>query len=99
MKPAHFYFDDSILTKEQHLFRHVRYLAHEEQLRDHNYFTIPQENDGRVLIKQGSEYHVLSNWCRHRQATMLKGSGNTVNITCPLHGWTYNKSEIGRAHV
>ena len=33
---------------------------------------------------------LLSNVCRHRQAVMLKGRGDTRNsIVCPLHRWTY----------
>jgi phenylpropionate dioxygenase-like ring-hydroxylating dioxygenase large terminal subunit len=33
----------------------------------------------------------VSNVCRHRQAVMLRGRGNTgSNIVCPLHRWTYD---------
>ena len=37
---------------------------------------------------QGVE--LLSNICRHRQAIMLNGRGNTPNIVCPIHRWTYD---------
>ena len=34
---------------------------------------------------------LVSNVCRHRQAVMLRGRGNTgSNIVCPLHRWTYD---------
>ena len=34
---------------------------------------------------------LISNVCRHRQAVMLRGRGNTgSNIVCPLHRWTYD---------
>jgi phenylpropionate dioxygenase-like ring-hydroxylating dioxygenase large terminal subunit len=44
---------------------------------------------------------LISNVCRHRQAVMLRGRGNTrSNIVCPLHRWTYDlKGElIGAPH-
>jgi phenylpropionate dioxygenase-like ring-hydroxylating dioxygenase large terminal subunit len=28
--------------------------------------------------------------CRHRQSLLLKGRGNTRNIVCPIHRWTYD---------
>ncbi len=38
---------------------------------------------------QGVE--LISNVCRHRQAVMLRGRGNTQkHIVCPLHRWTYD---------
>jgi phenylpropionate dioxygenase-like ring-hydroxylating dioxygenase large terminal subunit len=42
-----------------------------------------------VRTAQGIE--LISNVCRHRQAVMLRGRGNThSNIVCPLHRWTYD---------
>jgi choline monooxygenase len=67
--------------------------------------TLASEGEGRVLVRQpargqalGSNagtVSLLSNVCRHRQAIMLNGRGNTDNIVCPLHRWTYNlKGEL-----
>jgi choline monooxygenase len=88
MKPSHFYFDDSILEREQILFNHARYLAHE--LLVDGYYTLPQENEGRMLIRNRNGLECMSNVCRHRQATMLRGAGQRASIVCPLHGWTYD---------
>ena len=88
MKHSHFYFDENILKKEQILFNHSRYLAH-EMLVD-NYYVLPQDGDGKVLIKNKNGIECISNVCRHRQAVMLQNSGEINNIVCPLHGWTYN---------
>jgi choline monooxygenase len=34
---------------------------------------------------------LISNVCRHRQAVMLQGRGNTrEHVVCPLHRWTYD---------
>ncbi len=88
MKPAHFYFDDHILHKEQLLFKQARYLGHE--LAVNNYLVLDQDQEARVLIKNKNGIECLGNTCRHRQATILSGSGTTQNIVCPLHGWTYD---------
>lgn len=46
-----------------------------------------QNPEGRIEL--------MSNVCRHRQAVMLKGAGNTDAIICPLHRWTYDlKGEL-----
>ncbi len=88
MKPAHFYFDDFILEKEQNLFKQARYLGHE--LAVNNYFVLDQDQEARVLVKNNNGIECLGNLCRHRQATILSGSGTTQNLICPLHGWTYD---------
>lgn len=88
MKPSHFYFDDDILRREQILFRHAPYLAHE--LLVDNYYTLPQEDSARMLIRNRNGVECISNVCRHRQAVMMNRSGTAANIVCPLHGWTYD---------
>lgn len=88
MKPSHFYFDDSILYREQVLFKQARYLGHE--LSVNNYLALAQDNEARILIKNNNGIECIGNVCRHRQATILSGEGQIDNIVCPLHGWTYN---------
>jgi phenylpropionate dioxygenase-like ring-hydroxylating dioxygenase large terminal subunit len=91
MKPVNFYFDHEQLVKEKILFDQVKFLTHELNLgQDNNFLCIPQENEGRVLIKKHEQYLLLSNICRHRQAAMLSGQGLIDKLTCPLHSWTYN---------
>lgn len=93
MKPSHFYFDQRIFEREQVLFNQLKYLAHElvlDPVRGDNFYCIPQEDNARVLIKNEQNINLISNVCRHRQAIMLSGSGQTKNIVCPLHGWTYD---------
>jgi len=64
-----------------------------------DYHTLPQEGEGRALLRTPRGVELVSNVCRHRQAVMLKGRGNTLgtapgtaggNIVCPLHRWTYS---------
>jgi phenylpropionate dioxygenase-like ring-hydroxylating dioxygenase large terminal subunit len=87
------YFDEGLFRREQELiFDHApRYLGHElavPEIGDHH--ALPQEGEGRALIRTPRGVELVSNVCRHRQAVMLRGRGNTGNhIVCPLHRWTY----------
>ncbi|HEX5683763.1 MAG TPA: aromatic ring-hydroxylating dioxygenase subunit alpha [Ideonella sp.] len=88
------YFDEDLLRREQELiFQHgPRYLAHELSVPElGDYYALPQEGEGRALVRTRDGVELVSNVCRHRQAVMLRGRGNTrSNIVCPLHRWTYD---------
>lgn len=88
------YFDDDLHRREMELiFQHgPRYLGHELAIPEiGNHYALPQEGEGRALVRTASGIELLSNVCRHRQAVMLKGRGTTGrNIVCPLHRWTYD---------
>ncbi|CAN7660644.1 aromatic ring-hydroxylating dioxygenase subunit alpha [Trinickia sp. LjRoot230] len=92
--PVTAYFDEALLARElEFLFKKgPRYIGHELMVPEAgNYFALPGENEGRVLVRnQRSQVELLSNVCRHRQAIMLNGRGRADNIVCPLHRWTYN---------
>jgi choline monooxygenase len=101
--PVDVYFGDALLQQEiQRLFqRGPRYAGHELMVPNVGDFaTLAWENEGRMLVRNANGIELLSNVCRHRQAKMLDGRGNTANIVCPLHRWTYNlKGElIGAPH-
>ena len=88
------YFDEGLFRREQELIfdSAPRYLGHElavPSIGDHH--ALPQEGEGRALIRTPRGVELVSNVCRHRQAVMLRGRGNTGNhIVCPLHRWTYD---------
>jgi phenylpropionate dioxygenase-like ring-hydroxylating dioxygenase large terminal subunit len=88
------YFDEELFRREmQAVFRHgPRYLGHElsvPQVGD--YHALQHEGEGRALVRTPSGVQLVSNVCRHRQAVMLRGRGNTrSHIVCPLHRWTYD---------
>lgn len=92
--PVSAYFEDELHRREMELiFQHgPRYVGHElavPEVGDH--YALPQEAEGRVLIRTAQGVELISNVCRHRQAVMLKGRGHTgSNIVCPLHRWTYD---------
>ena len=88
------YFDESLYERElAQLFRHgPRYLGHELAVPEvGDYYALPQEGEGRALVRTPTGIELVSNVCRHRQAVMLRGRGNTGRqIVCPLHRWTYD---------
>jgi phenylpropionate dioxygenase-like ring-hydroxylating dioxygenase large terminal subunit len=92
--PVTVYFDDALLQRElQQLFlKGPRYVGHELMVPEKGDFaTLKSENEGRMLVRNAQGIELMSNVCRHRQALMLRGRGNTKrNIVCPLHRWTYD---------
>ncbi len=92
--PVSAYFDEGLFRKEQELIFDAgpRYLGHALTVPEvGDFYALPQEMEGRALVRTPGGIELISNVCRHRQAVMLKGRGNTrANIVCPLHRWTYD---------
>jgi choline monooxygenase len=88
------YFDERVLAQEREriLARGPRYVGHRHWVPEvGDFHTLPQEGDGRVLVRTQAGVELLSNVCRHRQAVMLRGRGHTrQHVVCPLHRWTYD---------
>ncbi len=55
-----------------------------------DFYALPAEQEGRLLVRHSEGIELLSNVCRHRQAKMLSGRGHTEHIVCPVHRWTYD---------
>ncbi|MCH2241544.1 MAG: aromatic ring-hydroxylating dioxygenase subunit alpha [Aquabacterium sp.] len=102
--PVTSYFDETLYQQEvARIFQSgPRYLGHELAVPEvGDYYALPQEGEGRALVRTPEGIQLVSNVCRHRQAVMLRGRGHTrSNIVCPLHRWTYDlKGElIGAPH-
>jgi len=91
--PVSAYFDEALHQREiEILFRNgPGYIGHELMVPNAgDYHALPAEKEGRLLVRGEQGIELLSNVCRHRQAVMLNGRGNTQNIVCPLHRWTYD---------
>ncbi len=104
--PVSSYFDPALYAREmQHIFQNgPRYVGHALSVPNHgDYYALPQEGEGRALVRNASGIELISNVCRHRQAVMLKGRGSLTqgasagggNIVCPLHRWTYSGANSG----
>ncbi|HEY3301665.1 MAG TPA: aromatic ring-hydroxylating dioxygenase subunit alpha [Methylophilaceae bacterium] len=55
-----------------------------------DYRSLEWMQNAKALVHSQDGIALVSNICRHRQAIMLSGEGNTNHIVCPLHRWTYN---------
>ncbi len=99
--PVSAYFDDALFQREiTSLFAaSPRYVGHAAMVPEVGDFrTLAHERDGRLLVRTrqdraapGDGIELMSNVCRHRQAIIKQGRGNTgANIVCPLHRWTYD---------
>ncbi|MDP3084982.1 MAG: aromatic ring-hydroxylating dioxygenase subunit alpha [Rubrivivax sp.] len=88
------YFDEALFRQEQQLIFDggPRYLGHALSVPEvGDFHALPQEGQGRALVRTAGGVELISNVCRHRQAVMLKGRGNTQqHVVCPLHRWTYD---------
>ncbi|MCX7159813.1 MAG: aromatic ring-hydroxylating dioxygenase subunit alpha [Proteobacteria bacterium] len=91
--PASWYLDPEIFALEKKLLFDAgpNYVGHELMVPNAgDYRSLEWMDHAKVLVRNNSGVELLSNVCRHRQAIMLEGSGNTENIVCPLHRWTYD---------
>ncbi|MFN3612232.1 SRPBCC family protein [Tepidimonas sp.] len=100
--PVSVYFDEALFRRElETIFQSgPRYVGHANAVPNvGDYFALPQEGEGRALVRTERGVELVSNVCRHRQAVMLKGRGNLNHegqahagghIVCPLHRWTYS---------
>jgi choline monooxygenase len=96
--PVSTYFDEALFASEREtIFQRSRYVGHELSIpNEGDYLALPQEGEGRALLRTPAGPELISNVCRHRQAVILKGrgsvraSGTAGNIVCPIHRWTYS---------
>jgi choline monooxygenase len=105
--PVSSYFDAELYEREmQTIFQQgPRYVGHALSVPNQgDYYALPQEGEGRALVRNATGIELVSNVCRHRQAIMLKGRGSLThngkgasngNIVCPLHRWTYSGAHSG----
>jgi choline monooxygenase len=88
------YFDEALHQREiERLFDPgPRYVGHALAVPAvGDYHVLAHEGDGRALIRNAQGIELVSNVCRHRQAVMLRGRGQTgAHVVCPLHRWTYD---------
>ncbi|MGZ5194794.1 MAG: aromatic ring-hydroxylating oxygenase subunit alpha [Ramlibacter sp.] len=99
--PVSSYFDEALFASERDtIFQRSRYVGHELSVpNEGDFHALPQEGEGRALLRTHAGVELISNVCRHRQAVILKGrgsvraSGSAGNIVCPIHRWTYSGGE------
>ncbi|HVS26125.1 MAG TPA: aromatic ring-hydroxylating dioxygenase subunit alpha [Burkholderiales bacterium] len=90
--PVSWYFDPRIAEAEKALLFDAgpRYIGHQLMVPNlGDYHVLDWLNDSKSLVRSENGIGLISNICRHRQSVLLKGRGNSRNIVCPLHRWTY----------
>jgi choline monooxygenase len=101
--PISWYFDPAVYELEMKLLfeNGPSYVGHELLVPNPGDYHVPEWlDDAKILVRNEKDVELLSNVCRHRQATILKGRGNGATIVCPFHRWTYDLSGklIGAPH-
>ncbi len=94
--PLSWYFDPKVLEAERRILfeQGPNYVGHELMVPNLGDYHVLDGN-AQMLVRNPNGVELLSNICRHRQATMLEGRGNAKTIVCPLHRWTYkNDGEL-----
>src|SRR5262245_5940661 len=81
--PVHWYFDERIAALEQRFLFEAGpgYVGHELMVPEiGDYHALDWSGGSHALVHGKSGVEVLSNVCRHRQATILKGRGQTKSL-------------------
>lgn len=95
--PVSAYFDDELLKREQQAIfdKLPQYAGHSSLVPElYDYCVLPHHHNGLTLIHGEQGIHLLSNVCRHRQATILQGRGNSKRLCCPMHRWAYDSTGV-----
>ena len=91
--PSHLYLDESIYEQEKQkiFYCNWHYAGHLSQLNKPGDYLTATVADESIFIVRGQDETLRGfyNVCRHRAHQLLEGSGNTRNIVCPYHAWSY----------
>ena len=101
--PLRWYFDPKVSEVEQRVLfdSGPGYVGHQLLVPNvGDYHVLDWMGNAKMLVHNEHGVELLSNICRHRQATMLEGRGSVINIVCPLHRWTYQLDgrQMGAPH-
>ena len=91
--PVSWYFDPQVYALEQEILfaRGPGYVGHELLVPEvGDFHALERLDNAKALVRGDRSVELISNVCRHRQAILLTGRGNTRrSIVCPIHRWTY----------
>jgi phenylpropionate dioxygenase-like ring-hydroxylating dioxygenase large terminal subunit len=90
--PVRWYLDPDVWDAERELLFDLgpRYVAHRLAVpRTGDHSISPVAGEGWALVNDSGRVRLVSNVCRHRQATILTGCGRSRSLVCPLHRWSY----------
>ncbi len=91
--PSRLYLDETIYEQEKQkiFYCNWHYAGHISQLsKSGDYLTATVADESIFIVRdQDKTLRGFYNVCRHRAHQLLEGSGNTRNIVCPYHAWSY----------
>ena len=91
--PSRLYLDPEAYEQEKHkIFNYNwHYAGHLSQLgKTGDYLTATVADESIFVVRcQDEKLRAFYNVCRHRAHRLLEGSGNTTNVVCPYHAWSY----------
>ena len=91
--PAGFYTSEEIFAREHAkiLLRHWIFAGREDETPLPGDYRAIDTVGGPVLLIRGQDgtLRAFANFCRHRGALLLEGSGTCKRIVCPYHAWSY----------
>lgn len=91
--PVSWYVDPAVFEAER---RHVMpagpgYVGHASMVPAvGSHHVLDWRHGAWALVRSAEGVELLSNVCRHRQASLLEGRGTVRNIVCPIHRWSYD---------
>ncbi|CDZ77177.1 2-halobenzoate 1,2-dioxygenase large subunit [Legionella massiliensis] len=84
------YVNSDFYAHEQTLFDNkLNYVGHELMVPNLDDYRV-LENNAEILFHNKNGFEIISNICRHHQAIMLEGQGNSKKIICPIHRWNFS---------
>src|SRR5437667_8027871 len=78
--------------QEQVFARAWLFIGHESQIRNPGDYLVSSMGEESVILcrDRSGRVHVFLNSCRHRGMKVCRyDEGNTLELMCPYHGWTY----------
>ena len=94
--PSRYYLDPEIFEceKEAIFYRNWHYVCHALEVENPGDYVTTRVADEELFVIRGEdgELRGFYNVCRHRAHQLLQGSGNTGNIVCPYHAWSYSSA-------
>ena len=94
--PSRYYLDADVFEREKEtiFYRNWHYVCHASEVGDRGDYVTTRVADEQLFVIRGEdgELRGFYNVCRHRAHQLLQGSGNTGNIVCPYHAWSYSSA-------
>lgn len=91
--PAGFYTSDEVFARERTeiLLKSWVFAGRDDETPGPGDYRTLETVGGPVILIRGEDgvLRAFANFCRHRGALLLEGTGQALRIVCPYHAWSY----------